>query len=237
VTLTVVLAAAGVASASAFGHATITPTGGYDFSENNTRVGPATLAANNGVTVTCLASTFKAVVDAITAEDMTITSLSFGNCTQDLTGGACNFSLDTLPTDLHVTFGSPRSGWTLTSGTEWATVLCGANVVHCNASVDTTLSGTIGNGGSDEVFSVESNGSNNVTIGLGSIACGTAAELERGLDNRLAGQLHHHGVALGSSLASRTPSSLCGRAGPPGAAAADWSPASRQVLNEAVPDP
>jgi hypothetical protein len=44
----------------------------------------------------------------------------------------------------------------------------------CGFSVDTTLTGTVGNGGSDEVLSVESNGQPNVTMqGPG---CGTAAE-------------------------------------------------------------
>jgi hypothetical protein len=173
--LTLALAATGVAAGSALA-TTITPTGNYSGTQNNTLRGPGTLAANNGVTVTCLTSNFSATVDSVTADNLDVTGLTFGSCTQDLTGGSCNVSVDTLPANLTVTFGSPRSGWTLTAGTEAATVLCGANVVHCEASVDTTLSGTVGNGGADEVFSVESNGSPNVTIGLGSVACGTAAE-------------------------------------------------------------
>jgi hypothetical protein len=168
--MSLALAAMALGATSAFA-TTVTPSGDY----SGTQFNAGTLAANNGVTVTCNTSTFAATI--LTDGTITVTSLTFANCSQNLTGGSCTVTVDTLPANLNGDYNGGSPIWTQNTASEAATITCGANIVHCEASTSTTLNGTATTGpGAGAEFSVVSGASNNVTIGATSVSCGTAAK-------------------------------------------------------------
>jgi hypothetical protein len=164
--LALALAAMAVTVAPAFA-TTVNPAGNYAGTETSA----GTLTSNNGTVITCQSSDFAATVTGAGAA--TITSLTFGSCTEPNLGLSCTVVVTTLPANLQINFASPRSAWTAATGvSEAATITCALGTVVCEASVDGTLSGDAGNS-SGGTFVVT--GTNNVTIDAGSIACGTTA--------------------------------------------------------------
>ena len=127
------LAAMAVASASALA-TTVTPEGGYTATED----GDGNI--NNGVlNLTCTASTLAgSVSNTPTPSRMTITSLTFDNCSTP--GGSCTVTVTTLPAQLDVRDNTPNAPpdaiGTLVAS-ESANIVCGA--VACVATADTTL--------------------------------------------------------------------------------------------------
>lgn len=182
-TVALTLAATAVASASAYASATITPTGTYIATQN----APGTLVSDDlGATITCDTSRFTGVTgtgvapSTATAQTLAITGLTFTACTANF-GGSCTVTVDSLPAKVTVNKDTFTTGvgetvptWTAVAVVESATVLCGANVVHCDVSVDTTLTGTWDasdeSGGTFDILNEP------VDIADGtSIACGTTA--------------------------------------------------------------
>jgi hypothetical protein len=173
--LALALAAAAVASTSAYA-TTVTPTGTYSGTETT----PGTLVSDNGTVITCTSSDFTATIN----EDGTgnVTSLTFGGCTEPNLGLSCTVVVDTLGDGaaLAATFVTgATSNWTLTSTFEAATITCALGTVVCEAQVDSTLGGTVGNA-TPGPFRVD--GTDNVTIAAGSIACGSTASWTQSWD-------------------------------------------------------
>jgi hypothetical protein len=183
--LALALAAAAVSAASASA-VTVSPTGDYSLSEH----GDGFLVSNTGATVSCTESNATATI--LSDGTVTLDTLTFDGCTESLGGQSCTVSVDTLPANLQL---NSATTWTLVSEPEAATISCVGGVVHCEASVDTTLAGTQATrteatvtaettnpatNGTEPEFAVVSGGSNNVNIGLTSTQCGTAAAWDAG---------------------------------------------------------
>ena len=156
--------------------ATRTAGQGQDYIGTETQ--PGTLVSDNGTVITCQDSDFAATVieDGTVTDAVRVDTLTFGRCTEPNQLLDCTVVVTTLPATIRVDFDSPRSNWQLTSGHEAATITCALGTVVCEASVDNTLRGTIGNGtatGTTDRITIE--GTNNVTIDAGSVLCGSVA--------------------------------------------------------------
>ena len=170
--LALALAAIAVAAAPAFA-TTVTPAGNYSGT-----VAAGMLTSDNGTVITCEDSDFAATVEA--DGTVLLTSLTFSNCIEPLLELSCTVTVTTVnpatsqTAALNGDFASPRSTWTQATVSEAATIRCGLGTVVCEASTDTTLSGTVGNTESDNTW-VNDDTSPEVTIDAGSIACGSTA--------------------------------------------------------------
>jgi predicted nuclease of predicted toxin-antitoxin system len=170
--LALALAAMAVTVAPAFA-TTVSPTGNY----SGTETSAGTLTSNNGTVITCQSSDFAATI--LADGTVTVTSLTFGNCTEPNLGLSCTVTVTTLPANLQINFASPRSTWQAAAVSEAATITCALGTVVCEASVDGTLTGSTSNS-SPGTFVVS--GTNNVTIDAGSVACGTVATWSQSWD-------------------------------------------------------
>jgi hypothetical protein len=155
------------------------PPQGTNYTGTETTAG--TLVSDNGTVINCQSSDFAATVieDGTGNDAVRVDTLTFGSCTEPNLGLGCTVVVTTLPANLRGDFETGVSNWTATT-TEAATITCALGTVVCEASIDTTLVGTVGNSQADNTWVVD--GTDNVSIGAGSIACGSTASWTQSWD-------------------------------------------------------
>lgn len=146
---------------------------------SGTETTPGTLESDNGVIITCESSDFSATVieDGTANNAVRVDVLTFDTCRELTQILDCDVTVDTLPAFLRGDFeggGATRSNWTATTSFEAATISCTLGLVHCEASIDSTLVGTVANSTTPGTWTVE--GEDNVTIDQTTSAeCGQTA--------------------------------------------------------------